>query len=317
MSKSVIVITSHLNTEEKVDVMYRQINSLKNYTNIPILHASNFTVEDSIQKKFDYTVIKKNELSNRYSVSWQIINEGHKYKNYKLLKKVHDHGFPHLDLMLYAFKICESLNFDYVYHINYDCLFDENNFKTFINNGIKKEPKFYKYKLVNNDIRITTQVFSIKTKEFISALEPKISLYKNGVNKTDFNLKEGWLCEEFFEWVFNGYYGFKVKDSNIDYEDLIMNGPPNELNINKIKLTYYYDHINDEIIYTKSNDINYDSDIELTNEKGDKTTLKKYSDNIFYSSFIEGKIYYKNKLLTNIDKNKIKNEFFINKVNNE
>jgi len=316
MSNSVIVITSHLNSEEKVDVINKQIDKLKKYTDIPLLHASNFLVKENIQEKFDYTVIKKNELSNRYSISWQIINEGDKYKNYKLLKKVHDHGYSHLDLMLYAFKICKSLNFDYVYHINYDCLFDEDNFKKFINNGLDKKQKFYKYKLINNDIRITTQVFSIKTNEFISALEPKLNLYKNGIDKTNFNLKEGWLCEEFFEWVFNGYYGFKMNDNEIEYKDLITNNIPNELNLDGVRLSYYYDNIHNEIIYVITNNFSDELKITLNNEKGEDIKLKKYSDKIFYSEFIDGKIYYKDKLITRIDKNKIKDEFFVNIINN-
>ena len=116
--KQVILITSHLNNSEKIDTVKKHVNEIKKFTNLPIVHASNFYVNEDVQELFDYTIIKKNEKYNRYGMAWSIVNIQN--TKYKLTKKALDHGFSHVDLMLYGFKMCKLLNFDYVYHLNYD-----------------------------------------------------------------------------------------------------------------------------------------------------------------------------------------------------
>lgn len=306
--KPVILVTSHLNSKEKIDVIKETISKYKEYTDIPFIHASNYMVDQETQKLFDYTVIKENVKSNRVVMAWNTINIDS--KPCKLVKKASDYGFSHLDLMLYAFKICKSLGFNYVYHINYDALLDRENFDKFISNGVNKEHKFYPYNLKNNDIRITTILFSIGVDDFINALNPKIKIYKKGINEGLFSLKEGWLAEEFFEWVFNSYYGYEVRSNKLLYEDLIRtNGFSNELVIDGEIFTYFYDTLNNRVIYINSGGTFKGGRIIFTNSSKEDLIISRYSDNIFCSPLIEG-VFYNGETLLDLNKSSY-NDFYI------
>ena len=310
--KPIILVTSHLNNRKKIDVIKETISKYKEYTDIPFIHASNYIVDQETQKLFDYTVIKENAKSNRVVMAWDTVNvEG---KPCKLVKKASDYGFSHLDLMLYAFKICRSLDFNYVYHINYDALLDKENFDKFINNGIDKEHKFYPYNLKNNDIRITTILFSIGVNDFINALSSKIEIYKQGINKGLFSLKEGWLAEEFFEWVFNSYYGYKVKSNELFYEDLIRtNGFSNELIIDNKAFTYFYDIPNNRVIYLNPEGDFRKNKITLVDSNKRELTISRYSDNIFYSPLVEG-VFYNGETLLDLNKDSCSNFYVTNNI---
>lgn len=309
--KPVILVTSHLNSKEKIDVIKETISKYKKYTNIPFIHASNYIVDQEIQKLFDYTVIKENAKSNRMVMAWGIVDIDN--KPYKLIKKASDYGFSHLDLMLYAFKICKSLDFNYVYHINYDAFLDKENFGKFINNGINKEHKFYPYNLKNNDIRITTILFSIGVDDFINALSSKIEIYKQGINENLFSLKEGWLAEDFFEWVFNSYYGYEVRSNELLYEDLIRtNGFSNELVIDGEIFTYFYDISNNRVIYLNSEGTFKEDKIIFTNSNKGDLIISRYSDNIFCSPLIEG-VFYNGETLLDLSKD-FYNDFYIEQL---
>lgn len=312
--KSVILITSHLNNEQKTEVAKQQIETLKKKTNLNIIHVSNFPLSKEIQVLSDYAAIKKNEISNRFSLVWNIINIGEKYQNYKLVRLFNDYGYSHLDLMLFGFKLCQSLNFEYVYHINYDCLFNDENLKKFINNGLEGLNKFYKYKYVNNDLRITTQVFSIRTQDFIHAIQPKLDLYKNSKEESCLFLKKGWMCEEFFEWVFNTYFGFKIEENFIEYDDVITHNPSwNNFEIKGSKFEFFVDKTNNEILYLNTSE-NYKSDIiKLQNKFGNSLEIKRYKDNVFYSALINGHFYTESDTLFSIDIKNLENNFFCEK----
>ena len=302
--KSVILITSHLNNSEKIDVCRKHVNELKKFTNLPIVHASNFYVDESIQQLFDYTVIKKNKKSNRHAIAWDIINIQN--TNYKLIKKASDHGFSHVDLMLYGFKICKILNFDYVYHLNYDIELNEEEFKKFINNGSGKNEKFYTYNLINNNIRITTNIFSIKVNDFINAVKPKLEIYRKGLDNGLFGLKSGWLAEEFFEWIFNSYYGYTVEKNYINYDDVIKGDwDEHKFKIEDSTFRFYSDYSNNRILYYNE-DKNFRKDsFILINQNNKKLELTRYSDNFFVSKIIYGIYFQEDRLILEIDSDKL------------
>lgn len=309
--KSVILVTSHLNDKVKTEVAKQQIEHLKEKTNLNVIHVSNFTMSKDIQNLSDYSAIKKNEISNRYSLVWNIINAGEKYQNYKLNRLFNDYGYSHLDLMLFGFRLCQSLNFEYVYHINYDCLFDDENLKKFIENGIEGLNRFYKYKHVNNDLRITTQVFSIRVEDFIHAIQPKLPLYKNSKEDSCLFLKTGWMCEEFFEWVFNTYFGYKIEENFIEYNDVITHNPSwNNFEIEGENFEFFIDRFNNEILYVNTTN-NYKFDlIKLQDKSKNFLEIHRYKDNIFYSPIIDGQFFIKDDILIEIEFNNLKNNFF-------
>lgn len=308
MYKSGILVTSHLNNKHKIDVAKKQINQLKQYSNLPIIHASNYQVDSELQKLFDYTIIKKNEQSNRYSMAWNSINIPEKYENYRLIKLSHDYGYSHIDLMLFGFKFCKSIGLEYIYHINYDCIFEETHFNTFIQNGIKRNPNFYRYNLKNNNIKITTQVFSINVDDFINAVEKKIHFYKDGVESTSFHLKKGWLCEEFFEWIFNSYYGIEVNVNFIEYDDIINTSwEENRFEVNNSEFRFYFDEYNNEIIFANfAHDFTENSFI-ITSESDTKIEVIRYKNNIFFSKLLsDGKYFIDEELKFEFNTNQLK-----------
>jgi len=308
----VILITSHLDTKEKIKVASEQIRKFKEYTNIPLIHASNYPIDHDIQRLSDYNFSKENEISNRYSIMWNSINIGDKEGILKLIKKVPDYGYSHLELMLAGFKVGKSLGFNYIYHLNYDASLKKKDFDIFIQNGKDSNPMFYKYNLVNNDIRVTTILFSIPTDDFINALDKKLPLYKEGINETDFHLKPGWMCEEFFEWVFNGYYGYKIKPNSILYEDLIRSQfEGNVFYIKNNKFTYWIDTQAEKIWYFNVDNKHPTKDILLKNLNEQPFLLTYTQNNIFYSKIKEDSFYDKGEFIFKIDPLQLKNAYWV------
>jgi len=284
--ESVILITSHLNSEEKINVFKENISEIKKFTNIPIIHATNNVVDLETQGIVDYTIQKNNPKTNRFSLAWNLLRING--SQFKFIKKNYDHGYAHIDLMLYGFKVAKTIGFKYIYHLNYDVFLNEREFNEFIDNGKNGETNFYKYKLKNEGIKITTVIFSIKVDDFINAVDCKIQLYNNNENK--FNLREGWLAEEFFEWIFNTYYGVNVNPKEINYTDVIRSDWNNKIYIKNIEFNYYVD-IKNKIVYFvdfKGNNINYDIILYNVKNKEDNIKLKKMVDNVFYVDLFNG-----------------------------
>jgi len=302
--KPVILITSHLNSSEKIDTIKKHVNKIKKFTNLPIVHASNYYVNEEIQELFDYTVIKKNEKSNRYSIAWDTVDiDG---KTYNLTKTAQDHGFSHIDLMLYGFKVCETLSFDYVYHLNYDVELDKENIDEFINNGLEKTNRFYSYKEINNDIRITNNIFSIEVNEFINAVSSKLEIYRSSLDNNLFGLKSGWLSEEFFEWIFNSYYGYNVNINYINYDDIIKGDwDEHKFNMDDSIFRFYSDYNNNRIIYVNTDKKFTKNSFTLINQKNQELKIKKYSDNFFVSEIIHGMYFRENKFILEINSDKL------------
>lgn len=302
--KSVILITSHLNNSEKIETIKKHVNEIKKFTNLPIVHASNFYVNEDVQELFDYTIIKKNEKSNRYGMAWSIVNIQN--TKYKLTKLSSDHGFSHVDLMLYGFKMCKLLNFDYVYHLNYDIELNEEEFKKFINNGLDKNEKFYVYNLINNNIRITTTIFSIKVNDFINAVESKLEIYRKGLNNNLFGLKKGWLSEEFFEWIFNSYYGYKVNINHINYNDTInTDWDEHKFKIDDSIFRFYSDYSNNRIIYDNMDTKFTKDSFTLINQNNQKLEVRRNSNNFFESKIIHGIYFQENRFILEINSDKL------------
>jgi len=314
-NNSVILITSHLNSDEKINVITKHIKELKKNVKLPIIHATNYYVDHEIQNMFDYTIIKKNEKSVRYCIAWDFVNINNNH--YKLIKKANDHGFSHIDLMLFGFRFCKSLGFNYVYHLNYDVELSDESLNKFLSNGNDQKNKFYKYNLINNDVRITNNLFSINTDEFINAVTPKLELYRNGIDDGLFFLKKGWLSEEYFEWVFNSYYGQNIIINYIEHDDKIKGDwDEHKFFIENKMFRFYSDVSNHRIFYININNDFYKDTIKLHSKLDNREELiiTRYTDNIYVSELKNGIYYDENDFVVEINKDKIE-RYWIEKIN--
>lgn len=206
--KSCILITSHLNDSHKEQVSLELLNSLKD-KNLPIIFVGNYPITPEIQEKSDYTLnIKENPRGLRFTVAWYQIPPSVLNMECRLNKSTPDYGFAHLHQTLIGFKFCESMGYDYVYHLNYDMDLSSESFLQFINRGKLGEPLFFRWGREEN---IATNIYAIKSKEYIAALEPKMYLYQQNASYLDQILSHDWFAETFFKWVMEDYYKEKFK----------------------------------------------------------------------------------------------------------
>lgn len=202
IKKDCILISSHLNDSYKEQVALNLINSLQG-KDLPIIFVGNYVIPPSIQKKSDWSLyIKENPttLFNRVMVS-----NG---------KVAIDYGYAHLHQIGKGCLLAKSLGFNYVHHLNYDVIFEEEEFTKLIQKGKNNNPIVYEW----GEFGLATNAFSIKIQDYLDSVEHNLHFYKN---ENPPNIVNGWFCEVFFKWVLN-YNNINFSITNdIRYQSII------------------------------------------------------------------------------------------------
>lgn len=200
---SCILITSHLNNPTKIRAALSQLEFFKKENNkLPIIYVGNFPIPDIIQhfpsvKACHYTDDNPNTLNNRHMT---IPNKG----------RIMDYGYAHLSQMLLGFNICKAMQYDYVYHFNYDVVLEPGEYDRLLE--ISKNYKFLYHPWGEDNI--SANLFSLPTQKFIDAITPNAHYY---FNENPPGIKNGWFFETYLKWVF--LYS-KTYDSLEDYSNI-------------------------------------------------------------------------------------------------
>lgn len=203
---SCILITSHLNTIEKVRAAITQLEFFEKENNkLPIIYVGNYPIPDIIQhfpqvRECHYTTDNPTTRNNRRLV---VRNRG----------TVTDYGYGHLSQMLLGFNICKTLGFDYVHHFNYDVILEKGEYSRLL-----EKSKDYKFLYYNwGEDSISTSFFSIPTQKFIDAVAPNSIFY---YNENPPGIRNGWFFETYLKWVF---LFSKTYESLEDFSDIKYN----------------------------------------------------------------------------------------------
>ncbi len=172
--------------------------------NLPIVFVGNYPLSQKIQSKSDYTLnIKENPRGTRSTIAWYQIHPSTLGMDCRLVRLEADYGVAHLHQTLIGFKFCKSIGYDYVYHLNYDMDLQPEAFDKFIHKGKLGEPLFFNWGREEN---AATNIYALKSEDYINALEPKLDLYKNDSKGLDQILPVDWFAETFFRWVMKDFY---------------------------------------------------------------------------------------------------------------
>jgi hypothetical protein len=128
MNNPCILVTSHLNTQHKIDAALEVLSIIKTY-GLPIVYVGNHPLPTSIQDSVDYSFVTSyNPPSSRETLSeeWKACDKLGGHCNFK--RVFNDYGMSHLLLIKKGIEVCDILNFDFTYHFNYDVKMSKNDF---------------------------------------------------------------------------------------------------------------------------------------------------------------------------------------------
>ncbi len=192
--KTCILITSHLNNQAKIEAAHQQLDSLQD-KGYPIIYAGNYAIPTNIQGRVNYTLYtKENPIANRGIVGWQWIPPKVGIGNNQYCMTAYpDYGYAHLYQTLIGFKFAKSLGYNYIIHLNYDILLN-NDVWGQLEKEIENKPNIvFKW---SKDYATNKYIFNVDN--FITIMEKNLHFYKNG-NPPGIN--KDWFCEVFFKWV--------------------------------------------------------------------------------------------------------------------
>ncbi len=207
---SCILITSHLNTPDKVLAGISQLEFFQKQNNIlPIIYVGNYPIPEIFQQ---YPIVKQCQYTsnNPTTVGDRVLITP--------TKVVKDYGYAHLSQILMGFHLCNQLNYDYVHHFNYDVLLEEGEYERLLD--ISKNQDFIYYPW--GDDAINSCLFSIQTQKFIDAISPLAHFY---YNENPPGITDGWFFETWLKWAFeySGVYSDLNNSSDIKFRLLINN----------------------------------------------------------------------------------------------
>lgn len=215
---SCIIITSYLDSPLKEQVALDLLDFLKD-KNLPIIFVGNYKIPESIQEKSDWVLYtKENPKINRAMCVWSQIPYN---PEFRVAAVTPDHGYAHLLQAYRGFKLADSLGYDHVIHINYDMRFSNDDFQTILDN-IKTDPNLVMW-WGNKLNGYATNFYCFNVKDFISMSDEYLHFYAN-CNPPD--IREGWYCEPFFEWM--------VKKSGVSYKKIELDPE------NRIQFQHFY-----------------------------------------------------------------------------
>lgn len=188
-----ILITSHLNSQHKTDIALKFIEFLKTKS-LPIVVAGNFPIPIEVQKEVNHSLfINENPMVNRISYAWKHLPSNAFGEGLRGITSNVDYGYAHLHQTLSGFKLCQSLGYDYVYHLNYDASLTDEEYDKMLNTTKDYVPMIFPW----GEGAISTACYGFKTTDYIEALKPRMHYYAN----CNPPLPPNWFCETFFKWV--------------------------------------------------------------------------------------------------------------------
>lgn len=217
MNKRCVLISSHLNTNEKINIALNTVNFLKE-KNIPVIFTGNYYIPEEIQKNCDWSFYtKENPTINRGMNSWYTTPNVETFgRKLKVNYISHDYGYAHLLQIYRGFNLAKSLNYDYVIYLNYDIILTEENWNTIekltednrnLVHGRYSYTEHGETIIIDNEVE--AHIFCFKTDDLIHVLGQNLEFYKNS-NQQDQPEVFDWVCETFFKWM--------VDRSNVKYE---------------------------------------------------------------------------------------------------
>lgn len=220
-NKVLVVILSHADTEDKIEILIESINSIKKQ-NYDILISSHINIPDYINDMVDYFIYdKENELINddisQIFIWMKAVGYEHHYpiKNY--------HAYAVLELIKNASFFAESKGYENVHFINYDYVINDENI-LLEHNKLLVDNDIISYDWTNygglNSKYITSGFFSVRNKNFLN-------LIKNIKTKEDYHKHSRPIFEEFlYDYVINNS---DMKVYHLPVSILFDNLPPDEI----------------------------------------------------------------------------------------
>jgi hypothetical protein len=194
---SCVLITSHLSDQSKINSALKLVEFFQD-KDIPVIFAGNSPIPTSIQEKVDWTFYtKENPRIARYGFSWCHLPDLGFDQKLCSYSGCQDYGYAHLLQTYRGFKLAESLDYDHVFHINYDIDMNLDFWESSLDQ-VKKSPNIvYEWGIFDKPAYATYMYF-FKTCDFIKLADETFHFYKN-MNPS--NIVDGWQCEEFFKWA--------------------------------------------------------------------------------------------------------------------
>jgi hypothetical protein len=124
--KKVALISTYCDTQEKLDVLSKNIDNVRVF-GLDVIVISPIILPESIQKKCDYYFLTKDNPILEWPLKgmyfWKDLSLGD--KNIKITRTITDYGWAGLVQIKTLSEIALSLDYDYYYHMIYDLKFDE------------------------------------------------------------------------------------------------------------------------------------------------------------------------------------------------
>jgi hypothetical protein len=193
MSKKIVLIQSHCNTEEKKTYLLKNIQKLKTF-DVDILLFSHIPLPENIISEVDFFVYDKSNPildKDRWHHYWWANND------IMLERTLPDYGWTVFNQLIRSYDLIRRINYEYVFIFCYDTIIDD-----VIEDSIKNPKtgvfKHIKPETVNNVGEIkpvifdTALIFSVFKKDEYEKLINSFSL-EEYVSKTEF------IAEKYFE----------------------------------------------------------------------------------------------------------------------
>jgi len=230
---SCILITSHLNSSHKIEIALNLIQSLKDKS-LPIVVVGNFPIPTEVQKEVTHSLfVNENPMVNRISFAWKHLPPNALGENLRGITSNTDYGYAHLHQTLKGYKLCQSLGYDYVYHLNYDASITDEEYNKMITTTQEYTPMVFPW----GDDAISTACYGFKTTDYIDALEPRMHYYAN----CNPPRPSGWFCETFFKWVLDDSGIIEGVDMSGVKIELVESGT--EVKTPLGTFSFYYNHL--------------------------------------------------------------------------
>jgi hypothetical protein len=201
--KELVVILSHADTTDKVDVLKECLVEIKKQ-NYPVLISSHIEIPNEVKNEIDYFVYDK---ENPLIYHWEYPNLSHvyiwqTYPGYSQTYAVeYNHSYAVLRLIKNALGVALVNGYEKVHFVNYDYVLYDSYILQNHSNKLNDYDLFSYYydKFEQNREHINTGLFSART-------EPLFNIFKNVNSKEDFLRSNQGVFEKYmyYETINNG-----------------------------------------------------------------------------------------------------------------
>jgi hypothetical protein len=124
--KKVVLVSTYCDTQEKIDVLSKNIDNVK-LLGLDVIVISPFVLPENVQNKCDYFFLTKDNPILDWPLKamfvWQVLPLGN--QEVRITRTQSDYGWAGLYQVKKLSEIALSYDYDYFYHIIYDLKFDE------------------------------------------------------------------------------------------------------------------------------------------------------------------------------------------------